>query len=271
MSAIHKLTGTGDPAAAARQERGEWEDFFATAGPQLEAEAHRRHAAEAAVGAKAEREQRDYEKSLDDELDAEARLLEEQDREEREEREESDPRKIFARAERRQREQKEVERLAATHGPAKIPSYYIIRRQDLAIRRRQRAEAAHAKAEARAGIPVKAKAWTRKREKITTEAEKALTGEDERHFHDRQSIIEQRDRDLKALGECPTLPKPPIRVPRVDVADGQERAKMRERLGETVRELEGVAGPKAVEPAKRQHPEIAKARAKARRLGRLGR
>jgi hypothetical protein len=228
-------------AEAARAERGEWENFFATAGPGLEAMAHERHKAEAASRPRLEREQRDYEASLDAELDAEAALLAEQDREAEEEAQETDPRKIFARKEKREQEHKEIERLVKAGELAKIPSFWAIRRQDLAIRRRQRAEAAHEAAEARAGIPRRQKSWQARRDAIVAEAEKALTGEDERHSHARGAIAEQKDRALQELGEYPVLPKPPIREPRVSMADQQELAKATAQLGAGVREMEKVS------------------------------
>jgi hypothetical protein len=252
------------------REKAEFQDFLTTITPSFEHDAHRRKKTEAAIAKKLERQQSVYDRELDEELDAEETLLAEQDREEREEREETDPRRLWARKERREREAKEIEQLVLSvpklQGP---PSFFLIRRQDLKIRREKRAQERHEEAEAKAGIPARQKKWERRREEIDTAAEKALTTEDERHFHDRKAITEKRDRDLQELGEYPVLPKPPIRVPNISVADYAELAKRREQLDGTVRELEhagAMGAPGERGSGKPAHPEIAKARQKARLL-----
>src|SRR5262245_13076003 len=119
-----QFTSQQDDAAraAAAAERQQWQDFFQAATPQMEADARRRHAAEAQVAARLEREQRDYEASLDAELDGEEALLAQQDLEDEEERNETDPRKLLARRDKREEERKEIERLIGEKKWARIPN-----------------------------------------------------------------------------------------------------------------------------------------------------
>jgi hypothetical protein len=264
---------SGPEAEAARAQRGEWEDFFSAVSPQLEQQAHKRHDAEAKIGARLERDQADYDAALDAELDREEALLAEQDREKAEEEAETDPRKIWARKQKRQEEEEEIKKLILKGKAEKIPSFYAIYRQDLAARREQRAQKAHEAAEAKAGIPRAQKKWTDRRDAIEAGAEKALTGERERHFHAERAILAKQDDQHRENGEYPTLPKPPIRVPNIRLADHQEAAKPRERLDASARELQKARaiGAPSPEGAKTVHPEIAAARKKARWLGRKGR
>jgi hypothetical protein len=251
-----------------RRQQDELRDYLDSSRPILEKDARRRHDLETKARRKAERQQRDYEAELDAQLDAEETVLREQERDAAAAAAETDPRRIWAAEKLKEREREEIARLAERGIFVKIPDWSVIRLQDLAARRRQRADERHAEAERKANIPARQRRWEDGQDKINRDAEEALISEDERHFRAREAITARRDEQLQALGEYPVLPRQPVVVPSVPFLEGPEKG--RARLGASARELQTtealgqIVGEPKVSPARREFSAI-KARVRGRR------
>jgi hypothetical protein len=261
------MIGTEAEIQAANQARQEMTDFIHSAKPTLERAAKERKAKEAKIRRRAEKEQRAYEASLDAELDAEEALIQRQDAEDADEAAETDPRAIIARERQRHAEREQIDRLRRSADLQKIPRLYGVRQQDLAARRQHRADERHAAAERKAKIPQRRERWERRQDEINAACETAITTERERTFHAERAIVAKRKRELAELGEYPSLPREPVRVPRVSLLDAMAEPRDRQRIAESVRELEG--GPAIGSPPeqpKAVHPEVAAARERAGRF-----